>query len=568
MSTRSSGDKERDERSAEESYRAGIEAYNEGWLEAAVESFGNAERSFCLIGDLKRAGDSRAMIAMTEHQDGLLEESTGSYRRAIQLYQEASSPGDVADTFLALGHGERHLGHLDQAQEAYRMAQSLYQSLQQVRGLGRVALALGHIELQHAHLEQAAQYYQEALGSFSTMGDEADALSSLANVERLMVRFSEAEVHGRLALQKYRAGEDSSGSINALTDLGRLYLDAGQLDSASQALIEALEQARSADYGLGEGSVHLELAEVNLRQSQVDQALLEAQAALEVYTPLHYDLGIANAQRLLAEIHLRDGQLSYAGALMEQAVRLYTTLSFPRGLAKATVGLGEILRRRGCVAEAIRSFQQGREQAHRLRMGMDESRALLGLGESYRELGQLALAKQMYLEARACAEHSGTQGAQRAICQIAEAELRLASLATMTGDLDEAATHLDGADEIIKQHVLSGPVLPQAAIERGRVLQVRGDIAQAEAVQDPFLAAEAVLRLAQIQLAGNELEEALETFEVARRRFRDGLSISAAREQHRLAWLRSILKKRQRGKSLHVRVRVTHTQGTKKGEPS
>ena len=432
----------------------------------------------------------------------------------------------------------------------------------QVRGLGRVALALGHIEMQHAHLEQAAQYYQEALGSFRTMDDEADALSSLANVERLMGRFSEAKVHYQLALQKYRAGQDSSGSINALTDLGRLYLDQGQLDSASQVLIEAVEQARSADYELGKGSVHLELAEVNLRQGQVDQALLEAQAALEAYTQLHYDLGMADAQRLLAEIHLRDGQLLYAGALMEQAVRLYTTLSFPRGLAKATVGLGEILRRRGCLAEAIRSFQQGGEQAHRLGMGMDESRALLGLGESYRELGQLAQAKQVYLEARACAVHSGPQEAQRAICQIAEAELRLAGLAKMTGDLDEAATHLDASGEIIKQHALSGPVVPQAAIERGRLLQARGDIAQAEAVQDPFLAAEVVLVLAQIQLAGNELEEALETFEVARRRFRDGLSTSAARGQHRLVWLRSILKKRHRGKPLHVRVQVTHTQET------
>jgi hypothetical protein len=66
----------------------------------------------------------------------------------------------------------------------------------------------------------------------------------------------------------------------------------------------------------------------------------------------------------------------------------------------------------------------------------------------------------------------------------------------MTGDLDEAATHLDASGEIIKQHALSSPVVPQAAIERGRLLQARGDIAQAEAVQDPFLAAEAVLVLA------------------------------------------------------------------------
>ena len=39
-------------------------------------------------------------------------------------------------------------------------------------------------------------------------------------------------------------------------------------------------------------------------------------------------------------------------------------------------------------------------------------------------------------------------------------------------------------------------------------------------MQDPLPAAEALLGLAQIQRARNELEEALEAFEIARRRFR------------------------------------------------
>jgi len=442
--------KEQNRQSAEVSFRAGSEAYEAGRLEQAVQSFGDAERSFCLIGDFKRAGDSRAMIAMIEHQNGLLEQSISSYRCVIQLYQDAGSPSDAAASLLALGHVERHLGHLDQAQEAYLMAQSLYQSLQQAQGLGHVALALGHIALQHAHLEDAAHHYQEALGSFKLVADkaEADALSSLANVQRLMGCYAEAEANYRLVLEKYRASGDRTGSTNALTDLGRLYLDAERLDQASQALIEALEQAQSTEYELGEGGANLGLAEVDLRQNGVDQALLEGQAALGAYTRRHYDLGIANAQRLLAEIHLlRVGQLLYARSLMEQAISIYKTLGFQRGQAQATVGLGEIQRRRGCLNEAIYTFQQGREEAHRLGMSMVESRALLGLGESYRELGQFGQAKRLYLEAKACAEHPGNQDDQGAIRRIAEAEIRLASLATLTSDLDEAEVHVALTDE-------------------------------------------------------------------------------------------------------------------------
>jgi tetratricopeptide (TPR) repeat protein len=517
MITRESRDKEQDRQSAEEHFRVGVQAYDAGDKEQAVKSFGNAESAFCLVGDFKRAGDSRAVIATIEHQNGLLEQSSSSYRRAIQLYRDAGRTGDEAESLLALGHVERHLGHLEQAHATYLMVQSLYQSLQQVQGLGHVALALGHIALQRAHLEEAAYHYQEAIGYFRAAADEteADALSSLANVQRLMGCFCEAEANYRLVLEKYRTSEDVTGLINTLTDLGRLYLDVGQLDQASQVLVEALEQVRSAEYELGESGVNLGLAEIDLRQNRVDQALLEAQAALQTNAHLHYDLGIANAERLLAETYLQLGQLSYASSLMEQAIRLYTTLSFQRGLAKALVGLGEIQRRRGFLSEAIRAFQQGREKAHRLGMGIVESRALLGLGDSYRELRQLELAKQMYLEARVRAAHPGTQSTQGAIRYIAEAELRLTSLAMLAGNLDEAATHLDTVDEMIKQHALSGRVVPLAAIGWGHLLQARGDVTQAEtcfreahkqaeAVQDPLLAAEAMLGLAYIQRACDE----------------------------------------------------------------
>ena len=168
-----------------------------------------------------------------------------------------------------------------------------------------MALALGHIELQRTHLDYAAHHYQEAMSYFRAAADntEIDALKSLANVERLLGSFSAAEVHCRLALEKYRVSEDVFGSIDALADLGRIYLDAGRLDQASQTWVEALNLARSAEYEEGEGDAILGLAEVDLRQNRVDQALLGAQAVLQAYTMRRYDRGIANAERLLAAIH-------------------------------------------------------------------------------------------------------------------------------------------------------------------------------------------------------------------------------------------------------------------------
>ena len=309
MITRKSGDKEQEKPSAEASFQFDVQTYNDSELELAAQPLGEAEQSFELGGDFKRAADSRAMIADIGGQDGLLEQPVSSYRHAIQFYQDAGRPSEKAESLLAMGHVERQLGHLDQALEAYLMAHRLYQSQHQVQELGHVALALGHIELQRTHLDYAAHHYQEAIGYSRAAADntEIDALKSLANVERLLGSFSQAEVHCRLALEKYRVSEDVFGRIGALTDLGRIYLDAGRLDQASQTWIEALNLARSAEYEEGQGDVSLGLAEVDLRQNHVDQAWLEVQAALQAYTVRRYDLGIANAERLLAAIHLRDG---------------------------------------------------------------------------------------------------------------------------------------------------------------------------------------------------------------------------------------------------------------------
>ena len=52
-----------DKTAAEIRLQSGIDAYNDGKLEAAADAFVAAEKLFRQMGDLKRAGDSRSMLA-------------------------------------------------------------------------------------------------------------------------------------------------------------------------------------------------------------------------------------------------------------------------------------------------------------------------------------------------------------------------------------------------------------------------------------------------------------------------------------------------------------------------
>src|SRR6266852_4005478 len=141
-----------DVKAAEKRFQDGIEAAQDGKLDAAIEAFSDAEIRFRLAGDFKRAGDSRALMADAQRQSAMLEQAANSCQKAIKLYRQANRPLNEAGATLALGHIERQQAHLDSAQEAYQQAWHLYVTLDNTLGLGNVTLALGHIEMQRGRM--------------------------------------------------------------------------------------------------------------------------------------------------------------------------------------------------------------------------------------------------------------------------------------------------------------------------------------------------------------------------------------------------------------------------------
>ncbi|TMD42264.1 MAG: tetratricopeptide repeat protein [Chloroflexi bacterium] len=196
---------------AEKRLQEGIAAYNDGKMEIAAEALIEAEKLFRELGDLKRAGDCRSLLADVQRENNLIEQSITSYQRAMKLYQEAGRPLNEAQAALAIGHLERQQSHLDRAQEAYERARELYSSEKgnNAQGLGNVVLALGHLELQRGNIDRATVLYQEAISYFSNAQDsinEADARRSLADILRLARRLTRLQ---RLTGKRWRSTRKS-----------------------------------------------------------------------------------------------------------------------------------------------------------------------------------------------------------------------------------------------------------------------------------------------------------------------------------------------------------------------
>src|SRR5487761_1808395 len=153
---------------AETRMQDGLRAYSEGKSERAADAFIEAEKLFRQAGEIKRAGDARALLGDVQREKNLNEQAVASYQRAIKLYREAGRPLNEGHMELAIGHLERQQAHLDRAHDAYLNAQRLYSGEQNAQGLGSVALAKDNI-------------------------NEADARRSLADILRLAHRYEQAQ---------------------------------------------------------------------------------------------------------------------------------------------------------------------------------------------------------------------------------------------------------------------------------------------------------------------------------------------------------------------------------------
>ena len=310
--------------------------------------------------------------------------------------------------------------------------------------------------------------------------------------------------------------------------MGHIFMDQWQFDKAADAFAEGGKLASAIEYELGEADSNLGLAEISFLDNQVEQALTSAQLALQIYTDKQNPLGSAAASRLLGVINMRRGQLSYANSMVERALRTYKAIAYRIGQAEATINLGELQLLRGFIERATQTYEEAIQLAQSLSNEFIENKALVGLGILHSKRGELLRAGNYLYEAQTRVETQLSDPVYSAIA--AEIHVGKAKLAMLTGQLNEAASSLANANSITSKHTLASTIEPSIFLAEGQLLLTRGDFTQAEShfskafsiaevLQEPLLAAEALLGLAQTRLSRKELDSASASFLEAGRQF-------------------------------------------------
>lgn len=313
---------------AEELYKAGVKALNQGQFPTAIERAMRAAEQFQAAGKPARVGFALNIA-------GAAQLNQGDYAKALPLLTEALKIAQDTKDISAESVRLNNIGSLHFFRSEYLLALHRYEAaLTRVRSAppdapwraGREQLTLHNL----AALYEALGQYRKALDYFKEVAalpgnmqriDQAQALTNLGVVfRRLGDPYKALETYARAG--RMLAGEpQSTAAVHVLHNTGIVQaLDLSDYGAALATFTRSLSVARSSASEQQQALDHLLLGETHLRTRQPARAHTEFTQALEISARLrladeHWRAlyGLARVQQ--AEGRREEALASFRGAL-------------------------------------------------------------------------------------------------------------------------------------------------------------------------------------------------------------------------------------------------------------
>jgi CHAT domain-containing protein/Tfp pilus assembly protein PilF len=253
----------------------GLLEWDLGNFEQAIERFGEASAIGKALGDRKLEGATLNNLSMVYDELGDYRTSLRQYEQVLEIYSGADFPRGEGDTLGNIGGVHLLLGHYSKAVEYYQQALKISEQLESVpamsqdhgnlglsyTGLGRIDVALQHFEEALKLAEQAGMRQEQGLW-----------LRGKANAQIKSGRYDLGLESHRAALEIYAEVDAQPLLVEALHDMGQLYLELGDPGSAEQYFQRALELARSIDLSRGITINLIALGDVQYFHERLEEA--------------------------------------------------------------------------------------------------------------------------------------------------------------------------------------------------------------------------------------------------------------------------------------------------------
>jgi tetratricopeptide (TPR) repeat protein len=223
-----------------------------------------------------------------------------------------------------------------------------------------------------------------------------EALWELMLYRKLYPEWLRSHELGILAAQRCR---NPLAESRLRFQLGRAYLDLGQLEPAQQQTQQAFELARQAQDRRNESAALQQLGMVAQERGDVEAALRLFTDTLHIEQELGIDRGVASRHRRIGEALLQAGRDVQAARHLEVAAQLFAEVGDDKGAVRVGLRLARIDARSGRPDTALHRLNE----AHRVLVGAGsavyEAEVLVALAEIADGDDQIGVARRYLTEA-------------------------------------------------------------------------------------------------------------------------------------------------------------------------
>jgi len=339
----------------------------------------NGRDPLAIVQATREIGISHCMLG--QYDDGLRH-----LGEALRVAQENADDTNSAFIALDMGTAQVSLGHLASARQYYHQSLLYWRRVGNASGLAATLQSLGIVHHYLGQYAEAENRFLQGLDKARSVQDvrvETYSLASLADLYRETRRYDEA-------LQQYEKGRERAKmglaqmNVYLLDGEANTYRLMGRLVQADQILIEALDQARSANMTQEMGLCNLSLGAIALERRDTSAARDHVQTALDLLSRVNARRDVARGHLYLAAIEHADGHRAAWEAALERVRQSAEQLGTIQFVVAESPTMGEMLRDAERQRLAGLHYDQIREEIERLEPAATQKVAATTRGTRHR----------------------------------------------------------------------------------------------------------------------------------------------------------------------------------------
>ncbi len=363
--------------------RGALAALQIGWLQRAARLYRDAG-----MAAYRRSAWSdvlvswRAQLAIDERRGnqvgaaatlgnlGLVHESLGQFRKALELHQRAHAAQKALNNEFGAARVLGYIGNVHTSLGDYAKAlETLGRAWRAMDAAGDKAGAAGALTNMGIAYEHQGDYpkaldcYERALPSMEAIGDKVSAATTLGNlgtVHHLLGDLPKAlSLYERAHGAKLALG-DRAGAAALLGNIGGIQHRLGDYERA----LETQERARAAKAALddkaGAAQSLASIAGVQRSMGNHSEALALYQRALAAFEALDDKPQASIVRGQIGATHLRLGDIPQAESVLKRALSEMEALGNRGGVIGVLGSLGTLHRKRGALGQALTTYERAR----------------------------------------------------------------------------------------------------------------------------------------------------------------------------------------------------------------